>query len=161
MKKILVTLFVIGALVLTSCKKTLKGVAEDAKNAVESTGEAASDAVKAVGNAASEVAKETKNAVQGAGDKIKEVVMGVPVTGNKKIDAFLKEAKDYFKEAKESYQSKDKNKLAEIKQKGKIFAKKQEEIKGELQKLPSDTQSKINDYFTARNNEIKEILKAK
>lgn len=160
MKKTLVILSLISALGLTSCKKTLKGVAEDAKNAVESTGEAASDAVKAVGNAASEVAEETKNAVQGAGDRIKEVVMGVPVTGNKKIDAFLKEAKDYFKEAKEAYQSKDKNRLAEIKQKGKVFAKKQEEIRVELQKLPAETQSKISDYFTARNNEIKEILTA-
>ncbi len=160
MKKTLVTLSVIVALGLTSCKKTLKSVAEDTKNNVESTGEAVSDAVKAVGNAASEVAEETKNAVQGAGDKIKEAVMGLPVTGNEKVDAFLKEAKAYFKEAKESYQSKDKNKLAEIKEKGKVFAKKQEEIRVELQKLPADIQSKINDYFTGQNNELKEILKA-
>ncbi|MFV0530490.1 MAG: hypothetical protein ACK5MD_03535 [Flavobacteriales bacterium] len=148
MKKTLLALSIIGLVGLTSCKKTAEGVAEDAANAVEATGDAATNVVEG-----------TANAVEDTAESVKELVSGIPATGNEKIDTFLNDAEEYFKLAKEAYASKDATKLAEIQKSGEEFAKKQQEMAAEFQNLPADVQTKINEYFTAKSNELMEAVK--
>ncbi len=128
MKKVILSVFVVGALLATSCKKEKEAVKDTAETTVETVEKAATETK----DATTKVVEGAEAAVDKATEAVKSALDGVtiPSFGNEKVEAHLN---NYATYAKEYIAAKgDVLKNAELAKKGVELAAKGKELVGTL-----------------------------
>ena len=142
MKKVILSVFVVGALLATSCKNAK----EETKATTDAAVEATEKAAEATKEAATKVVEKTEAAVEKATEAVKSALEGVtiPEFKDEKVGEYLN---NYATYAKDYIAAKgDVLKNAELAKKGVELAAKGKEIAGSLD---AEGMKKFNSVMTA------------
>ncbi|WGH76960.1 hypothetical protein P8625_07410 [Tenacibaculum tangerinum] len=142
MKKVILSLFVVGALLATSCKNTKEDAKDAANDAIEAVDNAAEETKEAVQNAA----EETKEAAQDMANSVESAIEGItiPEFEDPKVGEYLQ---SYTEHAKDYIEAKgDVVKNSEL---VKESAKLAEEAKEILANLDEEATKKFNSTMAA------------
>lgn len=124
MKRVILSVFVVGALLATSCKNTK----EEAKDAVETVEKATEEAKDAATKATEEAKEATEEAAKTVGSTIEGVE--IPEFEDPKVGEYLQSYAEYAKTYIDAKGDVVKN--SELAQKGVELAKKSQDILGNL-----------------------------
>lgn len=124
MKKVFLTLTVIGLVTLTSCKSEEKKVEDATENATEEVTEEAAEAAEAIDNTAA-------------------AVSAVPQFSNAEVQQFADDYAKYYAEVKTAMTSGDQTKIMELQKKSVEWAQKAQEF---TQKMTPEDAKKWADW---------------
>ncbi|MBA6156335.1 hypothetical protein H3Z83_07390 [Tenacibaculum sp. S7007] len=147
MKKVILSVLVVGALLATSCKKEKEATKDAAKDVVE----AADKAVDATKDAATKVVTDAEAAVDKAVDAVKSAIEGVTIPEFKdpKVGEYLQTYSTYAKDYIEAKGDVLKN--AELAKKGVELAAKGKEI---VSTLDAEGVKKFNSVMSALQSKM-------
>lgn len=136
MKKVLLSLAVIGLISFTSCKKTVEAAADETTENVGAAADAVVDGADATGDA---VVDGADAVVDGA----TELATGLPQFESEAAQTFASEYSTFYKEMTEAAKSGNTEKLTELSAKAQEWATKMQEVAKDL--TPED-QKKLSDW---------------
>ncbi|WP_442265330.1 hypothetical protein ACSIGC_13475 [Tenacibaculum sp. ZS6-P6] len=145
MKKVILSVFVVGSLLATSCKQA-KEAKEEVKEATETVVEKTGDAANTVVEETKEVVEEAKEVVEEAVKTVESAIEGVTIPEFKDpkvgehLKAYSEYAKEYIAEGKDAYKN-----VALVKKGADLLAKGKEIVGG----LDEEASKKFNSVMTA------------
>ncbi|CAM1366537.1 conserved hypothetical protein [Tenacibaculum sediminilitoris] len=142
MKKVILSVFVVAALLATSCKNTK----EEAKDATEDAVEVVENAAEEAEDATTEAVEDTKEAIEEAADAIESAIEGITIPEFKdpKVGEYLQSYSQYAKDYIDAKGDVVKN--AELAKKGVELATQAKDI---VQNLDQEAAKKFNNVMTA------------
>lgn len=142
MKKVILSVFVVGALLATSCKNTK----EEAKDAATDAVEAVENATEEATDAATKAVEETKEATEEAVESVKSAIEGIeiPQFEDPKVGEYLQTYSQYAKDYIEAKGDVVKN--TELAKKGVELATQAKDIVANLDEAAAE---KFNSVMTA------------
>ncbi len=151
MKKVILSVLVVGSLLATSCKKLKEG----AKSVKETTETVADKATEV----ATDAIAETKGAVEATTEKTTDAVknlvgnIAIPSFGNEEVDSYVKKYAEY---AQEYIAAKGNVLKGDLAKKGQELATK---AQGITSKLNADDAKKLNDFLSGLQAKMVESTK--
>ena len=81
-------------------------------------------------------------------------IVEMPVTGNAKVDEFIKSYDSFFAQYKEALIHSDNNKIMKLSQEAQKLSAGQNELLNEMNKLPEEVKTKVEKYFMYKSQEM-------
>ncbi|WP_103072175.1 hypothetical protein [Aquimarina sediminis] len=138
MKKVILSLSLVLAVLAVSCKNEAKSDTQDSSETTENT----------------ESTEKAEKAEKEEGDTSKESASGVPSFGDEKVQEYVNAYEAYIEDYKKAAESKDMTAFAELGKKGQELATKSQEVMGNLS---GDDVKKLSDYMQAKSAQLQEL----